>query len=131
MGPCGARKIFSFGSPEQPMKIFALTVQVGPVLGALDTRPPGAPVSHAWAYQDFPNDALAVLLFVRHARRLWTCTDPNVDSRQGPHCALLDRAAWAECPPSRGDACRTRVREGVATYHFTTRRSRADKLPGV
>ncbi|OWM72564.1 hypothetical protein CDL15_Pgr005033 [Punica granatum] len=64
--------IFSFGSPEQPMKIFALTVQVGPVLGGLDTRPPGAPVSHAWAYQDFPNDALAVLLFVRHARRLWT-----------------------------------------------------------
>ncbi|PKI60039.1 hypothetical protein CRG98_019568 [Punica granatum] len=31
------------------------------------------------------------------------CTDPNVDSRWGPHCALLDRAAW-ECPPSRGDA---------------------------
>ncbi|OWM78327.1 hypothetical protein CDL15_Pgr001048 [Punica granatum] len=31
------------------------------------------------------------------------CTDPNVDSRRGPHCALLDRAAW-ECPPSRGDA---------------------------
>ncbi|OWM68075.1 hypothetical protein CDL15_Pgr022007 [Punica granatum] len=26
-----------------------------------------------------------------------------VDSRRGPHCALLDRAAW-ECPPSRGDA---------------------------
>ncbi|PKI49204.1 hypothetical protein CRG98_030393 [Punica granatum] len=57
------------------------------------------------------------------------CTDPNVDSRRGPHCALLDRAAWSERPPSRGDARRTRVREGVATYHFTTRRSRADKLP--
>ncbi|PKI58310.1 hypothetical protein CRG98_021287 [Punica granatum] len=31
------------------------------------------------------------------------CTDPNVDSRRGPHCALLDRAAWSEPPPSRGD----------------------------
>ncbi|OWM78324.1 hypothetical protein CDL15_Pgr001045 [Punica granatum] len=59
------------------------------------------------------------------------CTDPNVDSRRGPHRALLDRAAWSERPPSRGGARRTRVREGVATYHFTTRRSRADKLPWV
>ncbi|PKI68947.1 hypothetical protein CRG98_010660 [Punica granatum] len=31
------------------------------------------------------------------------CTDPNVDSRRGPHCALLDCVAWG-CPPSRGDA---------------------------
>ncbi|PKI36511.1 hypothetical protein CRG98_043097 [Punica granatum] len=31
------------------------------------------------------------------------CTDPNVDSRRDPHCALLGRAAW-ECPPSHGDA---------------------------
>ncbi|PKI62021.1 hypothetical protein CRG98_017607 [Punica granatum] len=37
-----------------------------------------------------------------------TCTDPNVDSRRGPHCALLDRAAWSESPPSREDAHRTR-----------------------
>ncbi|PKI72099.1 hypothetical protein CRG98_007486 [Punica granatum] len=28
----------------------------------------------------------------------WRCTDPNVDSRRGPH-----RATWG-CPPSRGDA---------------------------
>ncbi|PKI35323.1 hypothetical protein CRG98_044286, partial [Punica granatum] len=62
---------------------------------------------------------------------LCKCTDPNVDSRRGPHCALLDRAAWSERPPSRGEARQTRVREGVAIYHFTTRRSRADKLPGV
>ncbi|PKI70960.1 hypothetical protein CRG98_008693 [Punica granatum] len=27
-------------------------------------------------------------------KNLHNCTDPNVDSRQGPHCALLDRAAW-------------------------------------
>ncbi|PKI55754.1 hypothetical protein CRG98_023845 [Punica granatum] len=27
--------------------------------------------------------------------RLNVCTDPNVDSRRGLHCALLDRAAWA------------------------------------
>ncbi|PKI73265.1 hypothetical protein CRG98_006342 [Punica granatum] len=70
-GPdCILEKIFSFGSPEQPVKIFALTVQVGPVLGGLDTRLQGAPVSHAWTYRDFPNDALAVLIVVRHARRL-------------------------------------------------------------
>ncbi|PKI57942.1 hypothetical protein CRG98_021657 [Punica granatum] len=31
------------------------------------------------------------------------CTDPNVDSRRGPHRPLLDHAAW-ECPHSRGDA---------------------------
>ncbi|PKI73401.1 hypothetical protein CRG98_006171 [Punica granatum] len=43
-GACPAGcKIFSFGSPEQPVKIFALTVQVGLALGGLDTRPPGAP----------------------------------------------------------------------------------------
>ncbi|PKI66342.1 hypothetical protein CRG98_013304 [Punica granatum] len=53
------------------MKNFASTVQVGPVFGGLDMRPPRAPVSHAWAYRDFPDDALAVLLFVRHAR----CTE--------------------------------------------------------
>ncbi|PKI71123.1 hypothetical protein CRG98_008491 [Punica granatum] len=43
-----------------------------PVLGGPDARPPKVPVSHVWAYRDVPDDALAVLLFVRHARRLWT-----------------------------------------------------------
>ncbi|PKI70934.1 hypothetical protein CRG98_008667 [Punica granatum] len=38
-----------------------------------------------------------------YANETRTCTDPNVDSRRGSYCALLDRAAW-ECPPSRGDA---------------------------
>ncbi|PKI59991.1 hypothetical protein CRG98_019623 [Punica granatum] len=33
-------QIFSFGSPERPVKNFVLTVQMGPVLGGLDTRPP-------------------------------------------------------------------------------------------
>ncbi|OWM73943.1 hypothetical protein CDL15_Pgr009129 [Punica granatum] len=65
-------KIFSFGSPKQPVKNFALTVQMDPVLGGLDTRPPGTPVSHAWAYRDFPDDALTVLSFVRHTHRFWT-----------------------------------------------------------
>ncbi|OWM90303.1 hypothetical protein CDL15_Pgr014141 [Punica granatum] len=32
-------KIFSFGSLEQPVKNFALTVQMGPVFGGLDARP--------------------------------------------------------------------------------------------
>ncbi|PKI75871.1 hypothetical protein CRG98_003786 [Punica granatum] len=35
-------------------------VQVGPVLGGLDSRPPGTPASHAWAYRDFSDDALVV-----------------------------------------------------------------------
>ncbi|PKI52747.1 hypothetical protein CRG98_026868 [Punica granatum] len=38
------------------------------------------------------------------------CTDPNVDSHQGPHCALLDCAAW-ECPPSVGRVTDTREKE--------------------
>ncbi|OWM90070.1 hypothetical protein CDL15_Pgr000857 [Punica granatum] len=56
--------IFSFRSLEQHMKIFALIVQVGPVLEGLDTRPPGVPVSHAWAYRDFLDNALPALSFV-------------------------------------------------------------------
>ncbi|PKI66330.1 hypothetical protein CRG98_013292 [Punica granatum] len=51
------------------------------VLGGLDARPPKVPVSHVWAYRDVPDDALAVLLFVRHARRLWTLLNKAV-----PNC---------------------------------------------
>ncbi|PKI57932.1 hypothetical protein CRG98_021681 [Punica granatum] len=47
-------KIFSFGSLKQPVKNVSLTVQMGPVFGGLDARPQRAPVSHAWAYRDFP-----------------------------------------------------------------------------
>ncbi|OWM63767.1 hypothetical protein CDL15_Pgr006029 [Punica granatum] len=34
--------------------ITSKSLKMGPVLGGLDARPPGAPVSHAWAYRDFP-----------------------------------------------------------------------------
>ncbi|OWM84591.1 hypothetical protein CDL15_Pgr014161 [Punica granatum] len=64
--------IFSFGSPERLVKNFALTVQMGSVLGGQDARPLEAPISYAWAYQDFLDNALSALLFVRRARRLWT-----------------------------------------------------------
>ncbi|PKI40339.1 hypothetical protein CRG98_039268 [Punica granatum] len=70
---CGvdaAPRVFNFGSHERLVKNFALTVQVGPVLGGLDARPPRAPVSHAWAYRDFPDDTLAALSVVRHDRWL-------------------------------------------------------------
>ncbi|PKI60627.1 hypothetical protein CRG98_018977 [Punica granatum] len=87
--------IFSFRLPEQPVKNFALTVQVSPFLGGLVTRPSGAPVSHALAYQDFPDDALAALSFIRHARQLWTILIKvhvyvvNNESRvYGPECGL-------------------------------------------
>ncbi|PKI49252.1 hypothetical protein CRG98_030361 [Punica granatum] len=62
------RVIFSFESPKRPVKNFALTVQMDPFLGGLDARPPEVPASHVWAYRDVPDDALAALLFVRHAR---------------------------------------------------------------
>ncbi|OWM91652.1 hypothetical protein CDL15_Pgr022200 [Punica granatum] len=53
-------------------RIRVCRMQVGPVLGDLNTKPPGAPVSHAWAYRDFLDDALAALSVVQRARRLWT-----------------------------------------------------------
>ncbi|OWM76856.1 hypothetical protein CDL15_Pgr015115 [Punica granatum] len=52
--------------------ITSKSLQLGPVLGDLDTRPPGAPVSHAWAYRDFLDDVLATLSVVQHSRQLWT-----------------------------------------------------------
>ncbi|OWM87099.1 hypothetical protein CDL15_Pgr027034 [Punica granatum] len=54
------------------VKNFVLTVHMDSVLGGQDARPLEAPVSYAWAYQDFPDNALAALSFVRHAHRLWT-----------------------------------------------------------
>ncbi|OWM77775.1 hypothetical protein CDL15_Pgr012477 [Punica granatum] len=65
---CDAQ-IFSFGSPEQPVKNFALTVHMGFVLGGQDERPLEAPISYAWAYRDFPDNALVALLVIRHACR--------------------------------------------------------------
>ncbi|PKI48975.1 hypothetical protein CRG98_030642 [Punica granatum] len=56
---------------------------VDPVLGGLDARPSEVPASHVWAYRDVPDDALAVLLFVRHARQLWT---------------LLNKLGFVLCP---------------------------------
>ncbi|PKI59365.1 hypothetical protein CRG98_020233 [Punica granatum] len=58
-----------------------------PVLGGLDARPSEVPVGHVWACRDIPNDALAVLLFVRHARQLWTLLNRAI-----PNCldGMLD-----------------------------------------
>ncbi|PKI53190.1 hypothetical protein CRG98_026418, partial [Punica granatum] len=41
----------------------------------------------AWSYADMPGLDPSI---VEHFLPLDTCTDPNVDSRRGPHCALLD-----------------------------------------
>ncbi|PKI66306.1 hypothetical protein CRG98_013268 [Punica granatum] len=54
------------------------------------------PVGHVWAYRDFPDDALAALSVVQHARRLWT---------------LLIRVLWGDyiCNP-HGNFCSELVR---------------------
>ncbi|PKI70109.1 hypothetical protein CRG98_009572 [Punica granatum] len=49
-----------------------------------------------------------------------SCTDLNVDFRRGPHARF-----WIARLGSVTDV--TRARNGVATYHFMTRRSRAEK----
>ncbi|PKI36462.1 hypothetical protein CRG98_043146 [Punica granatum] len=54
------------------------------------------PVLSLFVYRSFKTH----VTLCNYSREHCECTDPNVDSRRGSHCALLDRAAW-ECPPSR------------------------------
>ncbi|OWM64664.1 hypothetical protein CDL15_Pgr012316 [Punica granatum] len=68
------------------------------------------PVGHVWAYRDFPDDALAALSVVQHARRLWT---------------LLIRVLWGDyiCNP-HGNFCSELVRRQSDHFQNTMTRPR-------
>ncbi|PKI72772.1 hypothetical protein CRG98_006857 [Punica granatum] len=69
---CSRRMFFSFGSPGRPVESFCFGDANEIPFRRRQCEASKAPVSHARAYRDIFNDALAALSIIRRARRLRT-----------------------------------------------------------